>query len=63
MIGMTCSANEWHHIAMTVSGRDIKIYKDGILYTTSTIAALPTYSDGNGLGIGCFHYNGGNIYP
>ena len=48
---------------MTVSGTSIKIYKDGILYATSTTDTLPTYSEGNGLGIGCFHYGGGNIYP
>ena len=38
-------------------------YKDGILYTTTSTISLPTYSDGNGLGIGCFHYYYGNIYP
>ena len=62
-IDLACPVNEWHHIAFTVSGTIIKIYKDGILAVTSTTASLPTYSDGGGLGIGCFRYGGGNIYP
>ena len=61
-ISISCPANEWHHIAFTISGTTIKVYKDGILNSTNTIATLPTYSDGNGLSIGCFHYTG-NIYP
>ena len=62
IIGISCSANEWHHIALTVSGTTIKVYKDGALATTSTPATLPNYSDGNGLGLGCFHFSG-DIYP
>lgn len=55
--------DEWHHVAFTKSNNIIKIYLDGILNTTATFnGTLPTYSDGNGLGIGCFHYTG-NIYP
>ena len=55
--------NEWHHIAFTRSGTAIKIYRDGTLVTTATFSGtLPTYSDGYGAGIGCFHYSG-NIYP
>lgn len=61
-ISVNCPANEWHHIAVTVYGTSIKVYKDGTLYTTSTTDVLPTYSDGNGLGIGCFHFSS-NIYP
>ena len=61
-IEVACPANEWHHIAMTVSGTVIKIYKDGILYKTVTTGTLPTYANGNGLGLGCFHYTS-NIYP
>lgn len=61
-ISISCPANEWHHIAFTISGTTIKVYKDGLLYSTNTTAKLPTYSDGNGLGIGCFHYTG-NVYP
>lgn len=59
---VNCPSGEWHHIAFTVFGTEIKVYKDGILAKTSTTLALPTYYDGNGLGIGCFHYSE-NIYP
>ena len=59
---VNCPSGEWHHIAFTVSGTEIKVYKDGILAKTSTTLTLPTYYDGNGLGIGCFHYSE-NIYP
>ena len=55
--------NEWHHIAFVRSGTSIKLYRDGerILDTTFN-GDLPTYSDGNGVGVGCFHYSG-DIYP
>ena len=62
-IDISCPANEWHHIALTVSGNIIKVYKDGVLLTTSTTQTLPTYSDGKGLGLGYFHYSAGDIYP
>jgi hypothetical protein len=53
----------WHHIAFTKSGTAICIYVDGVLKTSDTFSAtLPTYSDGNGVGLGCFHYSG-SIYP
>lgn len=61
-VSISCPTNEWHHIAFTISGTTIKVYKDGLLYSTNTTATLPTYSDGNGLGIGCFHFTS-NIYP
>lgn len=55
--------NEWTHIVFTKSGNTIKIYKNGDLITNTTFSGTaPTYSDGNGLGIGCFHYTG-DIYP
>ena len=55
--------NEWHHIVFTRSGTAIKMYRDGTLVTTATFSgALPTYSDGYGVGIGCFHHSG-YIYP
>jgi len=61
---ITITKNNWHHIAFTKSENTIKIYKDGTLYSTNTFSGtLPTYSDGNGLGIGCFHYTSGDIYP
>lgn len=53
----------WTHIVFTKIGSTIKIYKNGSLYSTNTFSGTtPTYSDGNGLGIGCFHYTS-NIYP
>lgn len=61
--GVSITKNTWTHIAFTKSGTAIKIYKNGVLYTNTTFSGTaPTYSDGNGLGIGCFHYTG-DIYP
>lgn len=55
--------NEWHHIAFVRSGTNIKLYRDGERILDTTFAGtLPTYSDGNGIGVGCFHY-GSDIYP
>lgn len=55
--------NEWFHVAFTRKGNAIKIYKNGELVSSQTFnGTLPTYSDGNGPGVGCFHYTG-NIYP
>lgn len=53
----------WNHIVFTKSGTTINLYKNGILYSTNTFSGTaPTYSDGNGIGIGCFHYSE-DIYP
>jgi len=63
---INCPDNEWHHFAFTRKGTAIKIYRDGALITSATFGGtLPTYSDGSGPGIGCFHYNNysGNNYP
>lgn len=58
------TSGEWTHLAFTKTGNIISIYKNGALYTTYTFGGTaPTYSDGNGLGVGCFHYSNGNIYP
>ncbi len=60
---MTVVNDEWVHVAFTKSGNTIKLYKNGALYSTNTFdGTLPTYSDGNGLGLGNFHYTG-DIYP
>ena len=54
---------QWTHIAFTKKDTTICIYKNGSLLNTYTFnGTLPTYSDGNGLGLGCFHYSS-NIYP
>ena len=53
----------WTHIAFTKSGTLIKIYKDGVVQSDITFdGSDPTYGDGNGVGVGCFHYTG-DIYP
>lgn len=57
-----CSSSAWHHVAMTVKNMTRTLYIDGVQAAQNVAAALPTYSDGNGMGIGCFHYSG-NIYP
>jgi hypothetical protein len=56
--------NDWNHIAFTKSGTTIKLYKNGNLYNTTTFTGSnPTYSDGNGFGVGGFNYGTGHIYP
>lgn len=57
-----CPANEWHHIACSITGTTATIYKDGIKQSSFTPVSLPTYTDARGLGIGDFHY-AGDIYP
>lgn len=61
---VTIVKNEWVHIAFTKTGNTIKIYKNGVIVSTNTFSGtLPTYSDGKGIGLGCFHYASGDIYP
>ena len=57
-------SNTWTHIALTVNGTSALVYRNGDLVGSIAVSdtSKPTYSDGNGLGIGCFHYNGGDIY-
>jgi hypothetical protein len=53
----------WYHLVMTIGNNKVTIYKDGVQISSNNMpGTLPTYSDGNGLGLGCFHY-GSNIYP
>lgn len=60
---VVCNTGEWHHFVMYVTDSRLYVYKDGELQNgNGTATTLPTYSDGNGLGIGCFHYSY-NIYP
>lgn len=55
--------NEWTHVAFTKNGINVCMYINGALYSETTFTGtLPTYVDGKGLGIGCFHYSA-NIYP
>lgn len=53
----------WTHIAFTKQGTDIKIYLNSALQVSATFAGTaPTYTESVGLGVGCFHYSGGDIY-
>lgn len=56
--------DNWLHVAFTKSSDGIKIYTNGSLSYTYPNPTLPSnlFSESNGLGIGCFHYTGGNIY-
>ena len=61
--GVSVATNEWAHLTFTKKGNVITVYKNGSVSGTYIFnGTLPTYSDGNGLGLGCFHYSG-NIYP
>lgn len=61
--GVTAEANTWHHYTMTIGNSKVTIYKDGNQISSNNLpGTLPTYSDGNGIGLGCFHYSS-NIYP
>lgn len=54
----------WQHVAFVKSGTSIKVYLNGsIVINTTFTGSYPTYSDGKGLGVGCFYYSGGGIYP
>lgn len=62
-INIPVTGGKWTHIAFTKSGSTIKIYLNGKLEQTVTFnATMPTFADSVGLGIGCFHYSGGDIY-
>ena len=59
--------NQWVHVAFTKSGNVLKLYKNGELVASPAFTgSLPTYSDSDGLCLGCFRYNDGSyhhIYP
>ena len=57
-----CSKDVWHLITVSIKNAVQTIYLDGALVGSFTATVLPSYSDGNGLGLGCFYYNGGSIY-
>jgi hypothetical protein len=52
----------WHHLAFTKTGTTICIYVDGVRTVKTFNGTLPTYSDGNGVGLGCFHFSS-SLYP
>ena len=58
--------NEWCHVVMTVGNNKVTIYKNGVLVNSNNMpSTIPTYSDGCGLGLGCFYYGGqhSQVYP
>ena len=57
-----CSKDVWHLITVSIKNAVQTIYLDGALVGSFTATVLPSYSDGNGLGLGCFYYKGGSIY-
>lgn len=57
-----CSKDVWHLITVSIKNAVQTIYLDGALVGSFTATVLPSYSDGKGLGLGCFYYNGGSIY-
>lgn len=62
--GIPCEASKWVHIAFVKRNKNIRIYKNGSVYGSTTYGGVtPTYTDSVGLTLGCFRYNAGSIYP
>ena len=60
---VSCPSGSWTHLCFVKSGTNIKIYKNGSIYTDTTFSGIiPTYnsSEACGLGVGCFYYSYGN---
>ena len=54
---VSCPSGSWTHLCFVKSGINIKIYKNGSIYTDTTFSGtMPTYSSSEacGLGVGCF---------
>lgn len=61
---ISCEASKWIHIAFVKQDKNIRIYKNGNLYESTTYDGItPTYTESIGLTLGCFRYNVGTIYP
>lgn len=57
------TGGQWTHVAFVKSGTNIKIYVNGVMQVNTTFGeTAPTFADSIGVGIGCFHYTGGDIY-
>lgn len=57
------TGGQWTHVAFVKSGTNIKIYVNGVVQVNATFSGTaPTFADSIGVGIGCFHYTGGDIY-
>lgn len=62
--GISCEASKWIHIVFVKRDKNIRIYKNGSLYESTTYGgATPTYTESVGLALGCFRYDVGNRYP
>jgi hypothetical protein len=49
---------------MTINSSSLcSYYLDGVLKGTFTPSTLPTYAEDIGIGLGCFYYASGKIYP
>lgn len=60
---VSCPSGSWTHLCFVKSGTNIKIYKNGSIYTDTTFSGtMPTYSSSEacGLGVGCFYYSSGS---
>lgn len=56
--------NTWTHVVFTVNNRNIKIYINNVLQLDTVFdGADATFEECSSLGIGCFRYSSGNIYP
>ena len=57
------TGGQWTHVAFVKSGTNIKIYVNGVVQVNAAFSGTaPTFADSIGVGIGCFHYTGGDIY-
>ena len=60
---ITLNESNWHHIAFTKSDKIITTYVDGVPTSYEFTGTSPGYTNSQGLGIGCFWYSGGALYP
>ena len=60
---ITLNESNWHHIAFTKSDKIITTYVDGVPTSYEFTGTSPGYTNNQGLGIGCFWYSSGALYP
>jgi len=60
MLGGTPETNVWHHLAIVRSGREVKMYEDGIVIDTHTESTPRSYDGGEEVLVGA-RYSGGVI--
>ena len=60
---ISVTGGKWTHIAFVKSETNISVYVNGSREINVTFSGTaPTFANSIGLGVGCFHYNGGDIY-